>query len=413
MGFLSNMLPTVIGVGVGAATGNPWLGAAAAGGLKYSQTGNLMQSGLAALGGYGGANLGEALAKQGMETAARETAAQSLGATAKDVALNPDKFFIAQQAQPLAPVVPFAEIGETMNVPVANQANIDAYTGAFNQAMAGPSTGTAGLTNLGRGVASLGEEGGLSNLYNQMGGGTTGALKLAAAAAPMLEQKPKEMPTIQPETAGQRYTYAANATSPTPAPDVPGYDNLSQDFGKEQRYYQPSYTKISEAEAKKIYGYAPGGVIPSVGGANINYPQSNITQGQYANAWQTPVSRNMFSGGSDTDTNTNQMTGEMLLASGGISDLGGYSDGGRLLRGPGDGVSDSIPATIANKRPARLADGEFVVPARIVSELGNGSTDAGARELYKMMDRVQSARAKTTGKGKVAKKNSPQQMMPA
>lgn len=107
------------------------------------------------------------------------------------------------------------------------------------------------------------------------------------------------------------------------------------------------------------------------------------------------------------------LLGGKAMASGGISDLGGYSDGGRLLRGPGDGVSDSIPATIANKRPARLADGEFVVPARIVSELGNGSTDAGARELYKMMDRVQSARAKTTGKGKVAKKNSPQQMMPA
>jgi len=80
---------------------------------------------------------------------------------------------------------------------------------------------------------------------------------------------------------------------------------------------------------------------------------------------------------------------------GGISTLGGYSDGGRLLRGPGDGVSDNIPATIAGKQPARLADGEFVVPARIVSELGNGSTDAGAKRLYEMMDRVQKARRKT------------------
>jgi hypothetical protein len=79
---------------------------------------------------------------------------------------------------------------------------------------------------------------------------------------------------------------------------------------------------------------------------------------------------------------------------GGISDLGGYSDGGRLLRGPGDGVSDSIPASINNKQPARLADGEFVVPARIVSELGNGSTEAGARKLYAMMDRIQKSRRK-------------------
>jgi hypothetical protein len=85
----------------------------------------------------------------------------------------------------------------------------------------------------------------------------------------------------------------------------------------------------------------------------------------------------------------------MDLAGGGMSDLGGYSDGGRLLRGPGDGVSDSIPATIGGRQPARLATGEFVVPARIVSELGNGATEAGANKLYAMMDRVQKARRNT------------------
>jgi hypothetical protein len=105
------------------------------------------------------------------------------------------------------------------------------------------------------------------------------------------------------------------------------------------------------------------------------------------------------------------------MATGGISDahynLGGYSDGGRLLRGPGDGVSDSIPATIGRKQPARLADGEFVVPARIVSELGNGSTEAGARKLYAMMDRVQKARRKTVGKDKVAKNSKADKYLPA
>ena len=100
-------------------------------------------------------------------------------------------------------------------------------------------------------------------------------------------------------------------------------------------------------------------------------------------------------------------------AGGGMSHLGDYSDGGRLLRGPGDGVSDSIPATIGNKQPARLADGEFVVPARIVSELGNGSTEAGARKLYAMMDRIQSARGKTVGKGKVAKNSRSEKYLPA
>ena len=102
-------------------------------------------------------------------------------------------------------------------------------------------------------------------------------------------------------------------------------------------------------------------------------------------------------------------------AGGGImrGDLGGYSDGGRLLKGPGDGVSDSIPAVIGNKQPARLADGEFVVPARIVSELGNGSTEAGARKLYAMMERIQKGRKKSVGKGKVAVNSKAAKHLPA
>jgi hypothetical protein len=104
------------------------------------------------------------------------------------------------------------------------------------------------------------------------------------------------------------------------------------------------------------------------------------------------------------------MTG---MADGGLGSLGGYSDGGRLLRGPGDGVSDSIPATIGQHQPARLADGEFVVPARIVSELGNGSTEAGARQLYAMMDRIQAGRKKTVGKNKVAANTRAAKHLPA
>lgn len=90
-----------------------------------------------------------------------------------------------------------------------------------------------------------------------------------------------------------------------------------------------------------------------------------------------------------------------MLASGG--DLGGYSDGGRMLKGPGDGMSDSIPARIGAHQPARLADGEFVVPADVVSHLGNGSTDAGAKQLYAMMDKVRRARTGTKKQGKQIK----------
>jgi hypothetical protein len=98
-------------------------------------------------------------------------------------------------------------------------------------------------------------------------------------------------------------------------------------------------------------------------------------------------------------------------AKGGVmSHLGGYSDGGRMLKGPGDGMSDSIPATISGKQPARLADGEFVVPADVVSHLGNGSTDAGAKKLYGMMAKIRKAR---TGKKKQAPAVKANRYMPA
>jgi len=84
------------------------------------------------------------------------------------------------------------------------------------------------------------------------------------------------------------------------------------------------------------------------------------------------------------------------LAHGGIGSLpeATYAAGGKLLRGPGDGMSDSIPAVIHGSKPQRaaLADGEFVIPADVVSHLGNGSTEAGSRKLYEMMDKIRHAR---------------------
>lgn len=95
-------------------------------------------------------------------------------------------------------------------------------------------------------------------------------------------------------------------------------------------------------------------------------------------------------------------TETISAATGGYMPGGGIAmyAGGRYLRGPGDGVSDSIPAKFEESgRPARLADGEFVIDARTVSEIGNGSSEAGARKLYAMMDRVHKAR-KTAKRGK-------------
>jgi hypothetical protein len=87
-----------------------------------------------------------------------------------------------------------------------------------------------------------------------------------------------------------------------------------------------------------------------------------------------------------------------------------YMAKGGYLNGQGDGMSDSIPATIEGKQPARLADGEFVVPADVVSHLGNGSSKAGSKKLYAMLDKVRHAR---TGNKKQGKQINPAKYMPA
>jgi hypothetical protein len=216
--------------------------------------------------------------------------------------------------------------------------------------------------------------------------------------------------------------------------------------------YQPTFAAAEGGIARLADGGMAGGM----------YPGSQIDHTQYASSPQTPAS--MQATLASYDPETNPLTGEptMHMATGGIStppsasqgitaagitglqqqkaqssqpltmgyiqsladqygvqlptqgaakggvmgsqyNLGSYSDGGRLLKGPGDGMSDNIPASIAEKQPARLADGEFVVPADVVSHLGNGSTDAGAKHLYKMMDNVRKARTGRKAQGKQIK----------
>ena len=143
--------------------------------------------------------------------------------------------------------------------------------------------------------------------------------------------------------------------------------------------YVPQTQQMQQPQMQAINPIAP----------NINIPQQpNVNQQLGLEAFYPMMEQQLAMKGSQLQSQ-NMADGGMA---GGGYNLGGYSDGGRLLRGPGDGVSDSIPASIGNRQPARLADGEFVVPARIVSEIGNGSTEAGARKIYAMMDRVQKAR---------------------
>jgi hypothetical protein len=579
-GFLSSILPMVLGAGAMMVPGLQGLGAgwigAGIGGLQALRTGSLKKGLMAGLGAYGGAGLGSALAGAGAQNLAaagtNPGAAMAAGAgdaTANIAAVNPVNL--------AGPAVPPIE--------------------AFN-----PSNVTASMGDkMMAGAQGLGSEAGRNAFMSQIGGGTGLAKAGLMAAAPMLLDTTTKQPEIKTDKdMGQRYQFNAGTQTPTPVPDVPGYGNQSRDFGKEQRYFNPSYTPIDNDAAKKLYGFASGGPVEDMSdansiGMNTGYPQADISVGAYATPFQQPISRNVITGpqgagidpytgqqqrivpapqaqfaeGGDvvevggytydpttqmyikkggegatmvsptggiskasglsgagdsyspsgppptttpeefaaqsarnqqindflTDLSKNSLTGMVFsglntlfgsqppanvesrgtslggglgspaaqgqtssqsgegnpgeqggntssdtgvgnpgesaaneargglnfngkyyppkYAQGGISNLGDYSDGGRLLRGPGDGISDSIPATIGKKQPARLADGEFVVPARIVSELGNGSTEAGARKLYAMMDRIQKARGKTVGKGKVAANSRSAKYLPA
>ena len=237
---------------------------------------------------------------------------------------------------------------------------------------------------------------GAQNFINAPSIAALGGYKvLGAAALPgiMDAARPKALPTTAQKPQMIRpykFDYnAQNPNNPLNASYVPGQDT------SERKFFAPTMVPQTPYQA------ADGGIIALAGGGmpveqmsnqammgvNTMYPMANISTSSYGTPDQ--------------------------MAEGGLSDLGGYSDGGRLLRGPGDGVSDSIPAQIGNNQPARLADGEFVVPARIVSELGNGSTEAGAKQLYKMLDRVQRARGKTTGKNKVAHNTNAAKLLPA
>ena len=82
---------------------------------------------------------------------------------------------------------------------------------------------------------------------------------------------------------------------------------------------------------------------------------------------------------------------------------------GRYLQGGTDGMADKIPAQIGEDQPAALSHGEFVIPADVVSHMGNGNSDAGAKKLYQMMDKIRMAR---TGNKKQGKKINPDKFMP-
>lgn len=387
--ILKRFLPMLIGAGLTAMTGGagaaliPGLSNAATiglgvGGLEAARTGSLRKGLMAGLGAYGGAGLMGGVMGAGTGAISQTAGTEGINAYAANPANALQPVQAVTAPPPVASVnVPVGVEGSNLTGPISAAPPVavappavptlsseaikigDIYgqEQAAQNAIANKLATTTPIDTARAGIKAIADKPSL--LLN------SGNIKYGAAAlAPLMFQEQQAVNAPR-DTEQYRYAYdPGRAMPPTRMGDV-----------GEFTYYRPSFTRLA------------------AGGGLMDLPVERMSD------------RN--------DAMMSMANGGQMYAGGGISHLGDYSDGGRLLRGPGDGVSDDIPATIGQKQPARLADGEFVVPARIVSELGNGSTEAGARKLYAMMDRVQQNRRKTVGKGKVAVNSRSEKLLPA
>ena len=252
------------------------------------------------------------------------------------------------------------------------------------------------------------------------GGGGMGAglaLGLGALAAALSRQQAPEIK--QPEYKAAPIYNRALTTPFYPPQPAPQKSASGQNIYTPMRglplFFNPNPFQFDPTEAAKRYGPTPEQIAQGQAGyeaglaslykpmaiAPITYPAASTVTGGTGN--DTVAGGNStVKGGTGNDTVQGGATG------GAVDDIFvgfdggqiGYNEGGmamgRYLSGGGDGMSDSIPATINNRQPARLADGEFVVPADVVADLGNGSSNAGAKKLYAMMKRIRKARHGTT-----------------
>ena len=388
-GFLKSLLPMIAGAGLTAMSGgliNPVTAGLLVGGGTGLMTGDIKKGLVAGLGAYGGAGLAGGLAASGTQAAA----------------VNPS----ITPPVSAAPVAPPVESVMTQPPPTTQFANLGDpnVTQMVNQTTSGFGPPTPpGLSGPAMSPESLGYHKGLTpNL--------SASVATPEATAAYESSLANQQMAFDTGTAGERLSTMGKGAQTLTQPG--GFSNFYENLANDPNTYGAKTTLAAAAAPTLAYAMEPKKreeeKTDSDPGQQYTYEANAMTaapdpygvEQKYYNSRYVP-----------------RAAGGGMMASGGISDagynLGGYSDGGRLLRGPGDGVSDSIPAVIGRKQPARLADGEFVVPARIVSELGNGSTEAGARKLYAMMDRIQKARGKTVGKGKVAKNSRSERHLPA
>jgi hypothetical protein len=282
-------------------------------------------------------------------------------------------------------------IGEAMLISAAMGGGTAAVTGGdpLKGALLGAATG-----GIGHGIAGATAAGGANAATNLA---TTGA---EAASANLATTGGGALPGLSGPATGNLSSVAGVQPS-APASLAPGsFKTAVADASN------PMFPKIAEMSKSSYFYPGLGAMGATVGGALT--PQTDMPGGS---KYSGPLSRFRY----DPEKYKRQM------ATGGLantapaqrmmqgSQLGSYSDGGQLLSGPGNGMSDDIPASIGGKQPARLADGEFVIPADVVSGIGNGSTGAGADELYKLLDRVRLAR---TGSDKQGREISPMKYLP-
>lgn len=436
-GFLDKMLPMIIGVGLTAATGGaaagiaPWMIGLGVGGVEAARTGNLSKGLMAGLGAYGGAGIGAGLLGAGASAAgagAANTAANAAAMESMGGALAQDQAAAAALSQAGGAGAANAAAMESMGSALAQDQAATAYM--VGTPMPDPSLMaqptpippySAQPAAVSPPAYGAGAEGTLGELQARQAMQQASAMPAPVPAATPATAAAPATPMPEPVDAVRRLSPGDMALRQQPAPTFgsrlsqmgKGLEGLTTSEGRDAFMSQ-----VGKGKGLLKYGAAAGLPLLMTEPKPLNVPTGgpnpyryrfeagrieNPEDGRGERRYFDPRYIQYADGG----------TVDFDMASGGISHLGDYSDGGRLLKGPGDGVSDSIPAVIGNKQPARLADGEFVVPARIVSELGNGSTEAGARKLYAMMDRIQKARRKTTGKGRIAKNTRAEKYLPA
>jgi hypothetical protein len=416
-GFLTKILPVVA-----AAAATYFTAGAAAPLLETSLGVSAGTAGLLAGAGAGALIGGASSAIQGQDVGRGALfgglgGALSGGLGAYDAAAPMDAL------KPPTPEELSAGYGEAVKAPMTQQqfADTSSFTGAPVEPGFTPAGGPSPTITNTPAPAEIAQMRGITptpSYYSGLGSGTTDMLKKAAIlAAPGIgAQYGATGSTNSGQVPTGQSSSVLGRISPNFQAQVPAQPNP---------YYVAQYPDYK----KNPYGMAGGGAVafanrgivqdlPKSSGADVGtYTDTdpNTNKLDAYNAALYTMKKRASKAGMGKDAiklpEIKQLGDIEEAASGGIMHgIGGYSDGGRMLKGPGDGMSDSIPAVIGRKQPARLADGEFVVPADVVSHLGNGSTDAGAKRLYGMMDKIRKAR---TGKKKQAPAVNTNKFLPA